>query len=91
MMRKTLSNMTSSSGFSLEGSELLGDSMTSGGGSGSMVKIGGRRDKETARDDVLRGWDWRAGMKRDAKGQDVLRLLRAGLAQDLARGWIDGS
>ena len=46
MMRKTLSNVTSSSGFSLEGSEMLGDSMTSGGGSGSMVKIGGRRDKK---------------------------------------------
>ena len=29
-------------------------------------------------------------MKKDAKGQDVLRLLRAGLAQDLAKGWIEG-
>ena len=92
MMRKSLSNITNSSGFSFVGSEMLGDSMTSGGGSGSMVKIGGRRDKkEVLKDDVRRGWDWRKGMKKDAKGQDVLRLLRAGLAQDLAKGWIEGS
>lgn len=66
--------------------------MTSGDGSGSMVKIGGRRvRKESVMDDVKRGWDWRKGMRKDAKGQDVLRLLRAGLAQDLAKGWIEGS
>lgn len=92
MMRKTVSSLTSSSGFSLAGSELLGESMTSGGGSGSMVKIGGRRDrKEDKEADVRRGWDWRRGVKSNARGADVLRILRLGLAQDLAKGWIEGS
>lgn len=89
MMRKTVSSLTSSSGFSLVGSEMLGESMTSGGGSGSMVKLGGRgtthEDKTEA---VKRGWDWRKGVRGDAKGEDVLRVLRLGLARDMAKAWI---
>ena len=92
MMRKTVSNLTSSSGFSLIGSEMLGESMTSGGGSGSMVKIGGGREKKENKEaDVRRGWDWRKGVKSNAKGADILRILRLGLSQDLAKGWIEGS
>ena len=35
-----------------------------------------------------RGWDWRKGLAEGAKGEDVLRMLRLGLAKDIARHWI---
>ena len=35
-----------------------------------------------------RGWDWRKGLAENAKGEDVLRILRVGLAKDIARHWI---
>lgn len=39
-------------------------------------------------DDRKRGWDWRKGLAKDAKGEDVLRILRLGLAKEIARHWI---
>ncbi|KAL9632493.1 MAG: hypothetical protein Q9164_005287 [Protoblastenia rupestris] len=78
---KAMSSMTSASSFSLVGSSLLesktSDTMDS---SHALVKS---QQQET------RGWDWREGVARDAKGEDVLRILRLGLAKDVARHWID--
>ena len=37
---------------------------------------------------VKRGWDWRKGMSRDAKGVDLLRIVRLGLAREIARHMI---
>lgn len=31
-----------------------------------------------------RGWDWRGGLPEDARGEDVLRMLRVGLAGGLS-------
>ena len=68
---------------------MLGESMTSGSGSGSMVHVGRGRDKrDDSKDDVKRGWDWRKGLEKDAKGEDVLRILRLGLAKDIAKHWV---
>ena len=92
MMRKTVSSLTSSSGFSLVGSEMLGESITSGGCSGSMVRLGDRRPKnENKTDEVKRGWDWRKGVQSNANGKDILRSLRCGLAKDIARAWVVNS
>jgi hypothetical protein len=33
-----------------------------------------------------REWDWRAGLTEDAKGEDILRMLRLGLAGGLSLG-----
>ena len=44
--------------------------------------------KSQANDDRKRGWDWRKGLPEDAKGEDVLRILRLGLAKDIARHWM---
>lgn len=33
-----------------------------------------------------RGWDWRAGLPETAKGEDVLQMLRVGLARGLSFG-----
>lgn len=49
------------------------------GSSGALVK---------PRPDRKRGWDWRNGLAEEAKGEDVLRMLRLGLAKDIARHWI---
>ena len=61
------------------GSSMLDSRTTEGSSSRALV-----RPEEVKR----RGWDWRKGLARDAKGEDVLRILRLGLAKDIARHWI---
>ena len=48
--------------------------------------LGGKGRKE-GMDGVKRAWDWRRGMSRDAKGEDVCRMLRLGVAKELERVW----
>ena len=76
LLKKSMSEMTASSvdGWSLTGSEFLRDSLVN---SGVLVRA-----------ERKRGWDWRTGLRRGANGEDVLRILRLGLAQELAAGWI---
>lgn len=38
---------------------------------------------------IQRGWDWRKEWKASTKGEDVLRKLRLGVAQDLAVLWLE--
>ncbi|KAI9660761.1 MAG: hypothetical protein M1831_003453 [Alyxoria varia] len=38
--------------------------------------------------DVKRGWDWRSAMDSEASGEDVIRMVRYGLAQGVASGWL---
>lgn len=53
----------------------------SGSGSGILVPRPGQKSET-----VQRGWDWRAGLPEDAKGSDILRILRLGLARGLSFG-----
>lgn len=110
LLRKSLSGLTASSGFSMfemVGSEVWAPSQQQGmdvdvdmqeregekgersrsmGSSGVLVNKGtGEREVE-----VKRGWDWRVGLKAGVKGEDVLAILRLGLAREVARGWLDG-
>jgi hypothetical protein len=57
-----------------------GSGPTSVGSSGVLVPRPGGKDGQG------RGWDWRAGLPESATGQDILRLLRLGLAQGLSFG-----
>lgn len=84
MLRKTLSS--SSSGFSMVGSEML----ASAASSGSIVKIGERRGSGKKQDETKRGWDWRAGIKKNADAKHLLRRLRLDLAKDISRSWVMG-
>ena len=105
MLQKQMSSITSngtgaggSSSFSLVGSSLLDEQLVdamdidSGGGTGgssrALTRSGG--DEE----EVNRGWDWRSGMMMDdndgANGEDLLRILRLGLARDVAACWMRG-
>ncbi|MCJ1466543.1 hypothetical protein MMC07_005163 [Pseudocyphellaria aurata] len=60
MLRKTVSSMTSNSGFSLVGSSMLESEISMGGtGSGSEVIVKPSNDGEKESPGVKRGWDWR--------------------------------
>ena len=74
-----MSSMTSAGSFSLVGSSMLDSASSAASGSKALIKP----DKEERR-----GWDWRKGLEKDAKGEDVLRILRLGLARDIARHWV---
>ena len=89
-LKKSISEMTGSSAFSLVGSEMLG-SGTSGGEDGANGGGGdaqGRRGR--AMDRRSRGWDWRMGFGKDVRAEEVLRHMRAGLAKEVARAWMAG-
>ncbi|KAF2401876.1 hypothetical protein EJ06DRAFT_491714 [Trichodelitschia bisporula] len=77
---KSTSGLTNSTTFSLVGSSMLNS--TAEGSEGSGVLVGG---------EVKRGWDWRKGLKRDARGEEVLRVLRLALAEEVARVWMEGT
>ncbi|KAI9825666.1 MAG: hypothetical protein M1832_001010 [Thelocarpon impressellum] len=86
-LKKTMSSMTASSGgFSLLGSSMmLGNSHSDGRTGGSIGSSG-----VLVKTDARRGWDWRTGLAREAKGDSVLRMLRLGLAREVGRAWLDG-
>lgn len=89
--------MSSSVGsFSLVGSSVL-ESQTRGSNDAMDIDIGDsdpsqaltRTEKDNGSGDgIQRGWDWRANVQRGAKGEDVIRLLRLGLAEEIAGLWI---
>ncbi|KAJ9648222.1 hypothetical protein H2199_001075 [Coniosporium tulheliwenetii] len=82
MLKKSISNLTASTQFSMVGSSMLASRENiapSTEGSGVLVK-----------GEVKRGWDWRKGLSRNAGGEDVLRVLRLGVAQEMARAWVEG-
>lgn len=65
--------------FSLVGSSMAASQMRkSMSSSGVLVSKG----------DAKRGWDWRRGLKSDTTAEEVLSILRLGIAKDLARCWI---
>jgi hypothetical protein len=78
MLRKSTSTTSGTSSFSLVGSSMLASQLKqSMGSSGVLVK-----------GNVKRGWDWRHGISASTKGDDVLRILRLGLAKDLAKAFL---
>ena len=86
LLRKSTSGLTTaSSQFSfVEASAMLGsqESKESGKASeGSGILIHG---------DVKRGWDWRKGLSQSAKGEDVVKILRFAIAQEMGRVWAVG-
>lgn len=76
MLRK--STTSASGSFSLVGSSMFASQLQrSVSSSGVLVK-----------GDIKRGWDWRRGLAAGTSGEDILQILRLGLAKDLARAWI---
>lgn len=52
-------------------------------GAAVLLQGGGLRDAK-------RGWDWRGGFNGNARGVDVLRVLRLGIARETARAFAEG-
>lgn len=78
LLRKSTSNLSGSSNFSLVGSSMIASQLKqSMGGSGLLGKS-----------IVRRAWDWRNGVTATTTGEDLLGMLRLGLAKDLARAWL---
>jgi len=83
-LKKSVSNLTTaSSQFSLITSSML-KSKTMGGAANSTEGSG-----LLIQGPIQRTWDWRKAMHNDAEPSDVLRILRLGLAKELAKGWIE--
>ena len=80
LLKKTMSSMTSAGSFSLVNSSMLDSESSDGMGSSKALAKSEENEK--------RGWDWRKGLERDAKGSDVLRILRLGLAREIARHMV---
>ncbi|KAL1964526.1 hypothetical protein VTN77DRAFT_6823 [Rasamsonia byssochlamydoides] len=83
LLKKSVSSLTVSSSFSLIGSEMLDPQGRSGAGLESTSGVLVPRPGENLAD-IKRGWDWRAGLAEDAKAEDVLRILRLGLAKGMS-------
>lgn len=78
LLKKSTSSMSGTSSYSMVGSSMLASQLQrSMGNSGVIVK-----------GNIKRGWDWRRGLSAGTTGEDVLRILRLGLAKDLAKVWI---
>ncbi|KAI9797215.1 MAG: hypothetical protein M1833_005624 [Piccolia ochrophora] len=85
-LKKSISSMTSSSGFSLIGSSMLGDGPKDGRGETSSLGSSG----VLVKGHIKRGWDWRKILGVHANGSDVCRVLRLGIAREVARAWLEG-
>ncbi|KAK3946008.1 hypothetical protein QBC46DRAFT_370566 [Diplogelasinospora grovesii] len=66
-------------GTSMLASQLHKSLGAGGGGGGGWMKVSGN---------VKRGWDWRKTLNVGAKGEEILRRLRVGIAKDLAKLWL---
>jgi len=82
--KKSISNLTDSSHFSMIGSSMFKSQLSAGSGTGpSSASSSGILVKGS----IKRGWDWRIGLQEDSPPDTVLRLLRLGLAKEIARSW----
>ncbi|KAF7134192.1 hypothetical protein CNMCM5793_005920 [Aspergillus hiratsukae] len=89
LLKKSVSSLTASSTFSFIGSDMIESARNrtmSGSGSvtGSGVLV--PRPGDGAQGSHERGWDWRAALPEDIKGEEVLKMLRLGLARGLSFG-----
>jgi hypothetical protein len=84
-LKKSISNLTTaSSQFSLISSSMLHSQIlnpptgaTSTEGSGLLLQA-----------PIKRAWDWRKGLRKDSSPKELLKILRLGLARELAKGWL---
>jgi len=84
LLKKSISNLTTSSHFSMVGSSMFRSQTSSGSGGNSAESSG-----VLVKGPVKRAWDWRSNLQKDASTDVVLRILRLGLAKDIARRWVE--
>ena len=76
LLKKSVSDLTASTGFSLVGSSLLGAANEKG--------------KNSTGDGRKRAWDWRTKFPQDVKAEEILKSFRHSLAIEVSSAWIDG-
>lgn len=83
LKQSTTGTSGSSSQYSLLDS-FVGEGQANGStdDSGVLVKASSNDVK-----DVGRAWDWRIGLEKSAKADDVLQILRLGLVREVSRAW----
>lgn len=60
----------------------------SAGSSGVLVPRPGDGVRKSGSGAYERGWDWRVGLTEESRGEDILRMLRLGLARGLSLGGV---
>ncbi|KAJ5213058.1 hypothetical protein N7449_000227 [Penicillium cf. viridicatum] len=87
LLKKSVSNFSASS-FAFIGNDMLESARTRSGSGSGPTSVGSSGVLVPALGDKAadRGWDWRAGLPETAKGEDILRMLRLGLARGLSHG-----
>lgn len=75
LLRKSTSNVSGTSSFSLVGSSMVASQLKQSISGSGMLASGA----------IKRGWDWRSGLTVNTSSSDILRILRLGLARDLAK------
>lgn len=84
-LQKSTSNLTTaSSQFSLIGSADFGSANGQSAESSAVLVKGGHVDESK------RGWDWRRGFPKGASGEDIIRVLRLGIAKEIGRAFAEG-
>ena len=84
-LQKSTSNLTTaSSQFSLIGSADFGSADGQSTESSAVLVRGGHVDESK------RGWDWRRGFPKGASGEEIMRVLRLGIAKEIGRAFAEG-
>lgn len=74
LLKKSTSSTSGASSFSMVGSSMLASQLNKSIGSSGLLK-----------ENAKRGWDWRKSLTVGMSSKDVLKILRYGLAKDLAK------
>lgn len=84
-LHKSTSNLTTaSSQYSLIGSADFGSADGQSTESSAVLVRGGHVDERK------RAWDWRRGFHKGASADDLVRILRLGIAREIARAFAEG-
>jgi hypothetical protein len=85
LLQKSTSNLTTaSSQYSLIGSADFGSADAQSTESSAVLVRGGHVDESK------RGWDWRRGFSKGTSAEDIIRVLRLGIAKEFARAFAEG-
>ncbi|KAF2017730.1 hypothetical protein BU24DRAFT_389213 [Aaosphaeria arxii CBS 175.79] len=94
LLQKSTSNLTTaSSQYSLIGSTEFGSATDRSTDSSAVLVRGtapGSVSQHAEKDTAKRAWDWRKGFGKDSQGSDVIRVLRLGIAKELATAFVQG-
>lgn len=84
-LTKSTSNVTTaSSQYSIIGSADFGSTDGQSAEGSTVLVKGGHVD------DSKRGWDWRKGFPQGAKSDDIIAVLRVGVAREIGRAFAEG-